>query len=120
LLTGLAANTTYFYSVGSTTTTLASGADYFFLTAPTGAKPTRIWVLGDPGTGSTVQTAVRDAYYNFTGTRHTDIWLMLGDNAYSSGTDAEYSSKVFGIYPSMFRKSVLWPTLGNHDAVSAD
>lgn len=119
-LTGLAANTTYFYSVGSSTATLASGADHFFLTSPTGAKPTRIWVLGDPGTGSTVQTAVRDAYYNFTGTRHTDIWLMLGDNAYSSGTDTEYTSKVFNIYPSMFRKSVLWPTIGNHDAVSAD
>jgi hypothetical protein len=119
-LTGLAADTTYYYSVGTSTTTLASGADYFVVTAPTAAKPTRIWVLGDPGTGSSSQAAVRDAYYNYTGTRHTDLWLMLGDNAYSSGIDAEYTANLFGIYPTMLRKSVLWPTYGNHDAASSD
>lgn len=27
--------------------------------------------------------------------------LMLGDNAYSDGTDAEYQSAVFNIYPEM-------------------
>jgi hypothetical protein len=118
-LTGLTQNTTYYYSVGSSTATLASGTDYFFVTAPAAAKPTRIWVLGDPGTGSSGQTAVRDAYYTFTGTRHTDLWLMLGDNAYSDGTDAQYQSNLFNIYPSMLRKSVLWPTLGNHDGHSA-
>lgn len=120
-LTALTANTRYYYSVGNAATTLAGGtSDYFILTAPTIAKPTRIWVLGDPGTGSAVQTTVRDAYYAFTGTRHTDLWLMLGDNAYNSGTDSEYTSRVFNIYPTMFRKSVLWPTLGNHDAASSD
>ncbi|MEO6004368.1 MAG: DNRLRE domain-containing protein [Opitutus sp.] len=119
-LTGLTANTKYYYSIGYGSTTLASGTDYFVVTAPTGAKPTRIWVLGDPGTGSTVQTAVRDAYYAFTGTTHTDLWLMLGDNAYSSGTDAEYTARLYGIYPTMARKSVLWTTIGNHDAGSAD
>src|SRR5262245_8738235 len=60
-LTGLAQNTKYFYSVGSSTATLASGTDYFFVTAPTAAKPTRFWVLGDPGSGNSSQTAVRDA-----------------------------------------------------------
>lgn len=119
-LTGLSPNTTYYYSVGNSSTTFASGSDYFVVTAPTGAKPTRVWVLGDPGTGSSSQTSVRDAYYSFTGTRHTDIWMMLGDNAYSSGTDSEYTSKLFNIYPAMLRKSVLWATLGNHDASSAN
>ncbi|BCU79279.1 Ig-like domain-containing protein [Luteolibacter sp. LG18] len=119
-LTGLTPNTTYYYSVGSSSATLASGSDYFVVTAPTGAKPTRVWVLGDACTGSSVQTSVRDAYYTFTGTRHTDLWMMLGDNAYSSGTDAEYQSKLFAIYPTMLRKSVMWPTIGNHDAVGAD
>jgi len=119
-LTGLSPNTTYYYSVGYGSTTLASGSDYFVVTAPAGAKPTRVWVLGDPGTGSSSQTAVRTAYYNWTGARHTDLWLMLGDNAYNDGTDAEYQSKMFDIYPTMLRKSVLWPTLGNHDGHSAD
>jgi hypothetical protein len=118
-VSGLSPNTTYFYSVGSSGTTLASGTGTFFVTAPTGAKPTRIWVLGDPGTGNSSQAAVRDAYYNFTASRHTDLWLMLGDNAYADGTDAQYQSTLFDVYSSMLRKSVLWPTLGNHDGHSA-
>jgi hypothetical protein len=125
-ITGLAANTKYFYSVGSTTATLSGpDANTFFVTAPTPgvAKNTRIWVLGDSGTNNSSQKAVRDAYYSFTGTRHTDLWLMLGDNAYSDGTDANYQSAVFdatNAYPAMLRKSVLWPTIGNHDGHSAD
>jgi hypothetical protein len=118
-LTGLAANTKYFYSVGSTTAQQAGNdAGHFFVTAPAAGatKPTRIWVLGDPGTGSSAQAAVRDAYYAFTGTRHTDLWLMLGDNAYSTGTDAEFQSKMFDVYPTMFRKSVLYSTRGNHES----
>lgn len=119
-LTGLSPDTTYYYSIGTTTATLAGDSTYFFVTAPTSAKPTRVWVLGDSGIGGTVQTNVRNAYYTFTGTRHTDLWMMLGDNAYNSGTDAEYTSYLFNYYPTMLRKSVLWPTLGNHDAGSAD
>lgn len=118
-ITGLSANTKYFYSVGTSGTTLASGTTYFFVTAPTGAKPTRIWVIGDAGTGNSGQTAVRNAYYSFTGTRTTDLWLMLGDNAYADGTDSEYQSKVFNIYGDVLRNSVVWPTLGNHDGHSA-
>ena len=122
-ISGLAADTKYYYAVGNAAGTLTDGggtSDFFILTSPTSAKPTRIWVLGDPGTGDPVQYAVRDAYYAFTGARHTDLWLMLGDNAYDLGTDSEYTSRVFNVYPAMFRKSVLWPTLGNHDGGSSD
>jgi hypothetical protein len=118
-LTGLAPNTTYWYSIGSTTETLASGADHFFLTAPTSGKPTRIWVLGDSGTNTTGQRNVRDAYYRFTGSRHTDLWLMLGDNAYNNGTDAEYQTAVFNTYQAMLRKSALFSTRGNHENTDA-
>ena len=122
-LSSLAPDTTYFYAVGTTGGTLAGDdASHFFVTAPPPgtAKPTRIWVLGDSGTANSSAQAVRNAYYSFTGTRHTDLWLMLGDNAYSSGTDSEYQAAVFNMYPTMLRKSVLWPTLGNHDGGSAD
>src|SRR5687768_4821100 len=115
LVAGLAPNTTYYYSVGSTAQTLAGGPGYFFVTTPLEAKPTRIWVLGDSGTANFQADAVRDAYQAFT-TRHTDLWLMLGDNAYESGLDEEYQAAVFETYPEMLRKSVLWPTIGNHDA----
>ncbi len=83
-------------------------------------KPTRIWVLGDSGTANANAQAVANAYTTFTGSTHTDLWMMLGDNAYNSGTDSEYQAAVFETYPDMLRKSVLWPTLGNHDGISAD
>jgi len=122
-LTGLAADTTYYYSIGSTSDVFAGDDnEHFFLTPPTTGtdKPTRLWVLGDSGTANGNAQAVANAYENFTGSIHTDLWLMLGDNAYYDGTDSQYQAAVFDMYPSMLRKSVLWPTLGNHDGHAAD
>jgi len=65
--------------VESSDNALAAGESYFFVTAPIGPKPTRLWVLGDPGTANGNQRAVRDAYYGFNGSRYTDLWLLLGD-----------------------------------------
>ena len=45
--------------------------------------------------------------------------LLAIHNAYNSGTDSEYQAGVFNVYPEMLRRSVLWPTRGNHDAVYA-
>jgi hypothetical protein len=118
-LTGLAANTTYYYSVGSSSATLASGTDYFFVSAPIDAKPTRIWVIGDAGTANSNAASVRDSYKNYTGARYTDLWLMLGDNAYEDGTDSQYQNAVFNMYPTLLKQSVLWPTIGNHDGHTA-
>jgi hypothetical protein len=122
-LTTLNPETKYYYSVGSTTGVLSGNdANTFFKTGPvTGtARPTRIWVIGDAGTGSSSQTAVYNAYLTHTGSTYTNLWLMLGDNAYNSGTDAEYQSKLFNIYPQMLKQSPSWPTIGNHDAGSAN
>src|SRR5688500_6807269 len=125
-ITGLAANTKYYYSVGSPTAPLSGpDASTFFVTAPLPgvAKNTRVWIIGDAGTNTSSQKAVRDAYYSFTGTRHTDLWLMLGDNAYNDGTDAEYQNAVFGstnAYAALLRKPVVWSTMGNHDGHTAD
>jgi hypothetical protein len=122
LVSGLNPDSLLYYSVGTTSATLAGdNANYFFVTFPPNGTPapTRVWVLGDSGTANASAAAVRDAYLNATGTRQTDFWLMLGDNAYNSGTDSEYQSAVFNIYPSMLRKSVLFPTLGNHDTAQS-
>ena len=99
-----------------------SGPISSFVTPPLPgpAQPTRVWVLGDPGTKNAMQAAVRDAYTKFTADRATDLWLMLGDNAYSEGTDADYQKAIFEMYPATLRSSPLWPTLGNHDAKSAN
>ncbi|MEZ6197556.1 MAG: metallophosphoesterase family protein, partial [Planctomycetota bacterium] len=122
---GLSPETAYHYAIGSTGFgTLAGGDDaHRFVTAPPpGAeRPLRIWAIGDSGTGNQYARLVRDAYYAFTGRTHTDLWLMLGDNAYTSGTDAQYQTAVFqNMYEEMLTRSVLWPTLGNHDGISAD
>lgn len=122
-LTGLTAHTRYYYAAGDGTTDLV-GPDlaHTFVTAPArGARtPTRLWVLGDSGTADANARAVRDAYLATDRTRGTDLWLMLGDNAYTSGTDAQYQRAVFDTYPEVLRQAVLWPTFGNHDAISAD
>jgi hypothetical protein len=68
--------------------------------------------------GSYGQYDVRDAFYNYAGSRYTDVWLMLGDNAYYEGTDDQYQTAVFNTYPRLLRNTTLWSTIGNHDAVA--
>ena len=122
-LTGLSADVKYFYSVGTSSVTLAGGdRDHFFVTAPVPgtAKPTRIWVIGCSGTANANARDVLRAFLNFTGSRDPDLWIMLGDNAYGDGTDDEYRRAVFETYPQVLPSTVLWPTLGNHDGHTAD
>jgi hypothetical protein len=121
-VSGLSPFTKYFYSVGTTSQTLAGNdANHFFISSPNGGTsvPTRIWVLGDSGTADASAQAVRNAYLNFTPTIATNLWLMLGDNAYENGTDSEYQVAVFDLYPTILRQSVLWPTIGNHDTAQS-
>lgn len=121
-LNGLTPATTYYYSVGSSTQTLAGDASHTFLTPPTPGTnvPTRIWVLGDSGAANNDARAVRDAYLAYPGAAQTNLWLMLGDNAYEEGTDAEYQAAVFDMHPFLLRRSVLWPTIGNHDTAQSN
>ncbi len=121
-VSGLQPDTKYFYSIGSSSQTLASGTNYWFITSPLPGtrKPTRLWVLGDSGTANANARAVRDAYYTFAATnRPADLWLMLGDNAYNSGTDAEHQTAVFDMYPTTLRNLFLWPTIGNHESAQS-
>ncbi|HEY0156581.1 MAG TPA: metallophosphoesterase, partial [Thermoanaerobaculia bacterium] len=121
-LTGLTPFTRYYYSVGTSTAAIGSpDASYTFLTSPEigDAEPARIWVLGDSGTGDSLARAVRNAYYNRFGTTSTNLWLMLGDNAYDNGTDDEYQLAVFDMYPELLRSTVLWSTIGNHDTANS-
>ncbi len=81
----------------------------------------RIWAIGDSGAANADARAVRDAYRSFAaGDRAADLWLMLGDNAYPRGTEDQYQAAVFDTYPEELATMVLWPTLGNHDGLSAD
>lgn len=120
-LSGLASNTRYYYKV-QTGNTFSGDHNNSFKTAPdTGSKqPVRIWAIGDSGSANSKAISVRNAYKNLTGSLHTDVWLMLGDNAYNNGTDTQYQSAVFDIYPDFLKQTLLWSTLGNHDGHRAD
>ncbi|MGH8611665.1 MAG: LamG-like jellyroll fold domain-containing protein [Gammaproteobacteria bacterium] len=121
-LTGLKPSTKYYYSVGRRTATLAGDASHFFVTAPTlgTEQPIHIWVVGNSGTANAKARAVRDAYLKYKDSQYTHLWLMLGDNAYPDGTDSDYQSAVFSTYPTLLRQTVLWPTLGRRDGITAD
>jgi hypothetical protein len=44
-----------------------------------------------------------------------DVWLTMGDNAYSDGTDDEYQRSIFEVFTEHLPNTVLWSTLSNHD-----
>lgn len=128
LINNLIPNTTYHYRILHNEVQLPGQADQYFTTSPNPGtrQPVRAWLLGDAGTADNNQRNVRDAYYNYvnglpTGQNQTDMVILLGDNAYDDGTDADYQVAVFeNMYEAMIKKAVLWSTLGNHDGHSAD
>lgn len=119
-LTGLTPATQYFYAVETGDVELAAGPAFHFRTPPpAGADvPVRFWALGDAGTQSLAQQQVRDAFAPLHAQRRADLWLMLGDNAYGTGTDEEYQGAVFNMYPDYLRTVPLWSCLGNHETYS--
>ena len=121
-LTGLSPETAYAYSVHGTLEPEepVSDARTFRTPPPAGAgRPVRIWAIGDSGMNNASARAVRDAFLAWSGPRHEDLWLLLGDNAYTAGTDAEYQAGLFDQYPLTLSRSPLWSTRGNHDLVYA-
>ncbi len=123
-VSALGADAEVAYAVGTTAGLVMVGddTDHVFRTAPNPGtrRPVRIWVLGDSGTADANAEAVRDAYAVATpDPLDTDLWLMLGDNAYNSGTDFEFQSAVFDFYPEMLRQVPLWSCLGNHEGYTS-
>lgn len=121
-LTSLQANSQYYYSVGNFSQTPSGGETGFSFTTspvPGSSQPTRIWIIGDAGTANASQEAVYHAYMESSGSDSTDIWILLGDNAYRWGSDREYQKAFFDMYPELLRRTPVWPTFGNHDGFSA-
>ncbi|HWJ27741.1 MAG TPA: metallophosphoesterase, partial [Flavisolibacter sp.] len=118
-VTGLKADTKYYYRFGSSTQVLQAGQDNYFTTAPpvTTKRKIRVAAFGDCGSiSSTVQQAVLKAYLNYTASNPAELMLLLGDNAYEDGTDSEYSSNFFKRYDgSILKNHNLFPVPGNHD-----
>ncbi len=125
LITGLSPGTKYFYSLGTLADdTLAGGDDsYYFKTHPTPGsdEPFSIWVTGDAGRDNGTQREMRDAYYQYKNGERTDIWLLLGDNAYEEGTEEEYQAAMFEkMFEEILKQTNLYPAPGNHDLRNYD
>lgn len=119
-LTGLQAETTYFYSIGTGTQVLLTGADLHFTTLPVPdvhyTKPIRMWAVGDMGKQTQQQINVRESFKQYVGVNPVYGWIMLGDNAYETGSNVDYQNGFFNYYQNDITQNVvLWPTLGNHD-----
>jgi acid phosphatase type 7 len=121
-VTGLDPDTKYYYRIGNTTASIQGATDNFFTTVPptNTTRKIRIAAFGDCGrNSSTYQDENLTNYRNYLSTNGIDApdaWILMGDNAYSSGTDAEYTSNFFGIYGGTILKNhKLYPAPGNHD-----
>ena len=118
-LSGLNPATKYYYSIERTGQIVQrDSVNLFFTAAPPGSTlPTNIWVTGDCGTLQSTQTDVMNEFLNHVGNQYINAWLLLGDNAYNSGTDSEYTSNFFTPYMDerIMKQTPLWPSPGNHD-----
>lgn len=115
---GLTPDTKYYYSIGTSTSMLQGDEENYFVSSPSpnSVQKIRLWATGDFGIGTISASQVRNAFYNYIDTNYTNGWLWLGDNAYNSGTDIEYSTKVFNYrYEHILKKTCVWSAPGNHD-----
>lgn len=117
-ISGLTADTKYWYTIGSSTQTLQATNTNYFLTLPLSntTRKLRFLALGDCGTNSANQVNVKNTFINYIGSNDIDAMLLLGDNAYTTGTDAEFQSNFFNIYKDdLLKYYKLYPAPGNHD-----
>lgn len=116
-LTGLKENTIYYYSIRGCQT---SSPRSYFRTAPSfnelpPSGITRAWIVGDSGSATDNAKRVRDGFVRYNKGLHTDLFLMLGDNAYKEGSDRQYQKAVFDIYTTILTTTPVWGTIGNHE-----
>jgi hypothetical protein len=120
LIEGLAVDTPYYYAVFDGEKRLTpEGTDFRFRTHPVPGteRGAYFWVVGDSGTGGRPQIDVHEAMIAYTSKieRPLDLYLHVGDMAYGSGTDAEFTEKFFTPYEKTLRNTVCWAILGNHE-----
>lgn len=123
-LTGLKPKTTYRYIIYDAEEALTiAGENHHFTTHPPIGEvtPTRIWVVGDSGTGQLHQQMVHDAMAEFAmkGKKPIDLYLHVGDMAYGQGTDPQFQDKFFAPYKDTLRNTVCWASMGNHEGISS-
>ncbi len=119
-ITGLEPESRYYYAIYNGAKRLTPVSEsYRFKTHPVPGtdRPVYFWVVGDSGTGGRAQADVHDAMiaHNKKLGLELDLYLHVGDMAYGSGTDKEFTSRFFKMYEETLRNTVCWAILGNHE-----
>jgi len=109
-LTGLKAESTYYYRIGSgAVVTLQS-----FRTFPEASGTITFGVIGDSGVNNDAQTTMA----NVLAAQEPALVLHTGDVVYPRGADCFYQSRFFIPYQNMLGAVPFYPTLGKHDLLS--
>ncbi|MFT4548545.1 MAG: hypothetical protein ACI9UA_001129 [Pseudoalteromonas tetraodonis] len=119
-LTDLKPDTEYFYAIYDGTKRLTpEDESYHLQTHPEigSDRDVYFWAVGDSGTGGAAQAAVHEAMveYNEKLDKQLDLYLHVGDMAYGSGTDSEFSGRFFSMYEPTLRNLPCWAAMGNHE-----
>ncbi|MCW3123757.1 MAG: hypothetical protein JWQ38_3249 [Flavipsychrobacter sp.] len=125
-VTGLTPDTKYYYRIGTDTSVTQGDTSNFFVTAPpdNSTRKVTIAAFGDCGRNdNNYQAGALSAYQNYLagkGMKAADLMLIVGDNAYDAGTDAEFSNNFFSRYSgNILKNHMLFPAPGNHDYANA-
>jgi hypothetical protein len=134
----LAPDHAYYYILGEPGPDAATTVGQRFRTSPDENKPpkdgnTHIWLIGDSGTATEIELSpplgdgvspthpgeaveVKEGFQIYNdGKEPVDLFLLLGDNAYSDGKDSQWQGAFFEVYGEIMNKASVWPTIGNHE-----
>jgi phosphodiesterase/alkaline phosphatase D-like protein len=109
-------DTSYNYSVLSDSLEIDNSHRYFSTLSIKKDATQRILVFGDSGKRGKDQTKVYNEALGYLKNNKLNLWLLLGDNAYRSGTQEQYNKNMFEPYKEVVKYLVPWAINGNHDA----
>ena len=78
----------------------------------------KLWVIGDSGEHGKNQEGVYNQMLKYIDHDFNSLsmWILLGDNAYRSGTQKQFNQSLFEPYHELVKRFVPWAVIGNHDA----
>ncbi len=116
VIKGLAPNTKYEYEIFSNGKKLASGKNYYFVTAPEKkGEKFSFYALGDIGAKKRHSFAGKAADQIDQLAVRPDFGLGLGDIVYPKGESKVYDEHLFQPFEKVFKNIPFYPVLGNHD-----
>ncbi len=116
-ISGLHECAKYKYSVDSSSLKI-DNEGRSFTTLCENEKTQRVWVIGDSGERGKGQNGVYNQMLNYIDhdLHKLNFWILLGDNAYRSGTQKQFNQNLFEPYKELVKRFVPWAVTGNHDA----